>query len=516
MRALGILLPLSLIATAACSDSANHSTSAAATGASTSTSTSTTGAGGMGTGGMGTGGMTTGQGGAGGGVTSQLYEFDSPFMPGQSSVKYSGQSLRQVLIEELKSYLGKLTKQIDDGKYTPADVATTVKALNYYYAFDAQTSGADKPTITTTPPILQAKFDDIGKAQLKDKIPAKAATDHKDFTASFVGWSDAGIAANGGSITSPDGLVQAFFSTVGKLALDRANKQIPKEPGTTKEITSVYVTATGLDLRELTQKFLTMSVTYGRGTDEYLDDDVMGKGLLAPNSQSGSEPYTVLGHAWDEAFGYFGAARDYALYTDDEIAAKGGRADWQGYHDTNADMKIDLTKEYNWAASSNAAKRDLGSKDKTDFTGDAFQAFLAGRKLINAAGAMLSADDLAKLKAQRDKAVLAWEQAFAATVVHYINDTIKETKEIGTANYSFYDHAKGWSELKGFALGLQFNPRKKISDSQFVDLHKLLRDAPVLATATQNERDAYIADLIKARDILQAAYGFSKNNAEAW
>ena len=31
---------------------------------------------------------------------------------------------------------------------------------------------------------------------------------------------------------------------------------------------------------------------------------------------------TAMEHAWDEAFGYFGAARDYSRYTDEQLAGK--------------------------------------------------------------------------------------------------------------------------------------------------------------------------------------------------
>ena len=125
-------------------------------------------------------------------------------------------------------------------------------------------------------------------------------------------------------------------------------------------------------------------------------------------------------------------------------------------------------------------------------------------------------DELDTLTGHAEAATLAWEKAFAATVVHYINDTIADTEAIGTSGYSFLDHAKHFSEMKGFALGLQFNPKKQISDADFVLLHAYLRDAPVLATAAQIERDLYVTELLAARDILQLAYGFSQANVEGW
>ena len=82
--------------------------------------------------------------------------------------------------------------------------------------------------------------------------------------------------------------------------------------------------------------------------------------------------------------------------------------------------------------------------------------------------------------------------------------------------YSFTTHAKHWSELKGFALGLQFNPRSPLTTENFVAFHDKVGDAPVLPSATQEEIDAYVAALKEARDILKDAYGFTTEDVENW
>jgi hypothetical protein len=94
--------------------------------------------------------------------------------------------------------------------------------------------------------------------------------------------------------------------------------------------------------------------------------------------------------------------------------------------------------------------------------------------------------------------------------------------------------AKHWSELKGFALSLQFSPVSPFRDESVstVDLDdlkmviELIGDAPVLADGSQNgiaasgaAEDAvyaYIGKLTEARAILQNAYGFSDANTLAW
>jgi len=453
-----------------------------------------------------------------GGADSLVYDLPSAFSSGKSAIVHDGQSLRNVLITDMIATIEGLTARIDEDAFSPKTVEETVLLLEHYYAFDSQTAGMDAPMLATSPKSLQSAYDAIATGKsLKPKLAGNdKETDHKDWATKFVGWKDASIAANGGSITSPEGLLYAYFNTLGKLALDRENGTIPVEPGTSKPIAVVHITPDGLDLHELIEKLLELGIGYSQATDDYLDDDLAGKGLLSPNTQDGTEPYTVLGHAWDEAFGYFGAARDYAAYTDEELASTGGRPDWQEMHDTNGDGAIDLTREINFGIAITAAKRDLNSKDGSDFTGEAFAAALAGRRVIQGAGTTLTDAELSALKGHRDTWRGAWERALAATVIHELNESISLTQEVGTAKYDFYEHAGEWSEMKGYALGLQFNPKKTITDADFAKLHELIGDKPAMATATQAARDAYVASLQAARELVRVAYGFSKANAEAW
>ena len=73
-------------------------------------------------------------------------------------------------------------------------------------------------------------------------------------------------------------------------------------------------------------------------------------------------------------------------------------------------------------------------------------------------------------------------------------------------DYSFDDHAKHWSELKGFLLMLQFNPRSQVRDEDLADIHDLVGTAPVFPGDA--EAGQAVADLIEARGMLAAAYQF--------
>lgn len=433
-------------------------------------------------------------------LAPETYTFDSRFQDAEdggpvSSVSYTGQTLRQVLIEDMKAYIGGLDESIEgDAGF---DATTVEEAILSYYLFDSDTNGTNELLLQTDPSREESTYDDIASGKnLAEKIAGQdsgGAKDHKDWSTEFKGWSDESVQAAGGDISNPDGLVRAFIATVGANAIAQSNGDAERAN------LKVFQTASGQDLQQLIQKFLLGAVTFSQGADDYLDE-----GLSADNSAAEEgKTYTALEHAWDEGFGYFGAARDYLLQSDANIA-DGIQSDADG------NGTISLTREYNFGASVNAAKRDNGSTTGTDFTADAMTAFLEGRHLISTEG------DSALIEAEAEKATLAWENAIAATVVHYINDTTADQEALGTDAYSFDDHAKHWSELKGFALGLQFNPRSPLSDADFETFHSLIGDAPVLADASEEEQKEYLKALGEARDLIAAAYDFESDDAEGW
>ena len=88
--------------------------------------------------------------------------------------------------------------------------------------------------------------------------------------------------------------------------------------------------------------------------------------------------------------------------------------------------------------------------------------------------------------------------------------------------------------MKGFALGLQFSPespfRKGDTGKSVTDLKlvlSLMGDGPVLPDGSQGGQattaacaadavQAYLDDLLEARNILQEAYGFDPEVAANW
>ncbi len=438
-----------------------------------------------------------------------VYAFDSQFAADASAVAYSGQTARHLLINDLNILIANNFSDANalDLTLFPNKTAVVAALETYFDVSDYEALSARALLTATTPAAQQTTLADVSGSNknLVGKIAGNDATgQHKDWATEFAGWGSVGD-------TTPEALVRTYFDMLGDNVQATIDGEARFDPFG-NEITTPYLTEDGRDLKQLIQKFLLMSVAFSQGADDYLDNDTDGKGLLSDHTDTGSN-YTALEHQFDEGFGYFGAARNYLDYSDAEIAGKGGREDWQGYHDTDGNGEIDFTAEYNFGQSTNAAKRDLGATVATDLTAEAMTAFLQGRELLNdTAGSPLTDAQMEELVGYRDTALLAWEKSIAATVIHYINDTNADLDAIGSDDFSYSDLAKHWSEMKGFALGLQFNRLSPVTDEQFVQLHAFMGTQPVLT----GDVEAYQADLLEARAILQAAYGFDEENVANW
>lgn len=429
------------------------------------------------------------------------YAFESRFEPGTSSVSYSGQTFRQVLIASMKAEIASIAQEIETegAVFSAGEVEAR---LLFFFDFDPAVSLEVPHAVSTDPAPVQTTFGDIsGGADLVGKVAGNDEIgQHKDWSTQFVGWD----------ADSPEALIRQWIAELDAMAVAYSSGSVPLDPDGVA-IPVFYISADGRDYQQLLEKTLLGAIGFSQGTDDYLDDDEDGKGLLADNTQADDgAPYTALEHAWDEGFGYWGGARNYLEYTDDEVAGSDGRPEFSsGYNDADGDGAIDLGSEYNFAAAVNAAKRDRGSAESapTDFSTATMQAFVEGRSIIANADGALSDDDLEALVEQRDIVVLNWERALAATAVHYINDVIRD---MNADPYSFVDHAKHWSELKGFLLTLQFSPHSPLEDGELAGMHDQVGTAPVHPGAP--EAAAYQDGLRSVRSLLGGAYGFDAAN----
>lgn len=410
---------------------------------------------------------------------------------GESTISYAGQTFRQVLITSLNDRIGGMTTRIDEG-WSP-DAAAVIAECDRYLRYTDDWAGNDHG-VSAVPAPVQATLGDFGSsANLIDKLAGQDADgQHKVWTdLGIVGWTDN---------PAPLALLDGWVADLGALAEDRVNGAPALDPDGAP-VAAVYLDDQGRDLQQLIQKFLLVGIAFSQGADDYLDDDFENKGLLSDHSApADGVTHTALEHAWDEGFGYFGAARDYVDYSDAQIADGVER-------DTNGDDAIDIAREMNHGFSVNAGKRDNFTGAGTDFTGDAWTGFLSGRALlaetVGTAAASPGGARFEELQGHRDLALTAWEATIAATVVHYINEVLQD---MNAAEYDYTNHAKHWSELKGFSLGLQFNRRSPLGVPEFAAVHSMIRDAPPLPG--DMDWDAYPGDLVDARTILGLAYGF--------
>ena len=122
-------------------------------------------------------------------------------------------------------------------------------------------------------------------------------------------------------------------------------------------------------------------------------------------------------------------------------------------------------------------------------------------------------EEMTALKGHSDAAILAWEKAIAATVIHYINDTIGD---MDADEFDFYTYAKHWSELKGFGLSFQFNRRSPMTPEQFAALHAAIGDAPALPGQAAYDDGSFKQGLLDVRAVVGQVYGFDTTDVETW
>lgn len=440
---------------------------------------------------------------------------------GDSTVSYTGQTARHILIADLTSTIGSIEAS-DDKDAVIAD-------LDFFFEFDSEANG-DNDFLFNKGETKLLTNDDNGDLTYNSissgkNLVGKIAGNDKEahiLGGEFFGWF---------ATETPEAAVDDMFGKLADRVTAEENLTIDTTDADGVTVDALYIDENGLDYKQLVQKFLLGSITFSQGTADYLQTDFAAEENL---QQAEGKTYSPAEHKWDEAFGYFGAARNYPEYSDDEIAGKGGRDEFaKGYNDYSGDGFIDLRSEINLGNSTNCAKRDRGAEVATDFTEDAYTAFLTGRAIVNAATALGQLPDDAQtlLDEQIETAAVTWEKCVAATVVHYINDTTGDMDNFSEGKFAdlenFEDLAKHWGEMKGFALGLQFNPLSpfRADDASLEKLKEVLTlmgDAPVLADGTQMGEAfdggvaQYKADLLEARDILEEIYDFDSQNVENW
>ena len=392
--------------------------------------------------------------------TPTEYSFESRFTGGESSVSYSGQVVRNLLINDIKTQMG-----ADAGSGNPATLVSMMANDNANQAI--LSSAGDMPTV-------QTKYQDISSSELNDRL---------DAVSSYI---IPGYDANAGTLVN--GWVQECVAA-GKT---RAN---------------------GVRLDQITQKTLWGAVSYWQATSKYMSKIPTDDNSMA----SGDDNYTAMEHHWDESFGYFGAALDYNTgYADDSDRKS------SPYNDSNSDGSIDFKSEYNVGWAITAAKRDVcdACDVNHDFTKTIFDAYLEGRTLITNQADL--ADILVQrdiVMNTWEKVVAAVSIHYVNDVAADIAALIESgDTTIAPGSDATADYENHWGEMRGYANGLLYNDFKVITDANLDRILAVMGTAPVYpSNGNFDAMLAYHNQLIgEVRAIFKASYGFSDANVAGW
>lgn len=443
------------------------------------------------------------------------YEFASRLAPKKSSVFYGNQTARLLLIDKLNQYIiNDLGDDLLNRKITTKSEVIT--KLNSYLSPTKDLLNQLTINVVSNPQekVLGQIANNI---DLKTKIAGNDPKgQHKDWNnGHFIGWKPH---------STPTSFIEHCFDRLADNALAELDNKIRLDPFG-KVIDKIYINRNGVDLAALIKAFLLMSIAYSQATDKYLGMDTPSMGVLSDNVYPAKpdKPYTKLEHQVDEAFGYFGAARDYLKYTDYEIRgfndSSKGREAWNRGHDTNKDGYIDLQSEFNFGLSIYLAERDIGTAYNhfsTDFTHQAMSNFILTRETINqAVGKNFNPSQRLILIQYIKQAVQAMEKGLAATIIHYINEVYRELSPAPITQiekFNFDKLAEDYAKLKGLSLGLQFNEYALISDTSFRKLQQFIANKPSIIQHVAR----YKRSLLKARRILVNTYEFNMSNVVDW
>ena len=265
-----------------------------------------------------------------GNACEATYSFEN--QAGESTVSYSGQTARHVLIDDLVTSMLALRRFDPDGGGRTAQQLINEELSLYYLNENVEQSavnvldsvdigfslkdGGDldgdgnadvvlatdpsDPSVTTLGSISTEKtLDD--KIAGNDKC-AHILVDGDNFTdcegggvrGEFFGW-ELGLNADP-LVRKPDDLVQFFFSLIAAEATKDTATLIATAENPSTVVPSPTVNNLGHDFRQLVQKFLLGAVTFSQATTDYLQIDFASPTALAPE---GTESYTAGQHDWD-------------------------------------------------------------------------------------------------------------------------------------------------------------------------------------------------------------------------
>ena len=244
-----------------------------------------------------------------------------------------------------------------------------------------------------------------------------------------------------------------------------------------------FDSSTGYNYPQLISKFAMGAVFYNQAVDNYLDEKLSAENKPNSKPYKDGAAYTGKEHAWDEAFGYWGAAAHALTLTAEQNYNVAKKKDMTSA-DYNKDGFVDLKKEYTFAHAYYASSYDKGGK--TNYLETVTHAFLDGRKLISEAnGENLTNAQRSQLYDYANTISANWEKVIAESVFKYAGSVYKDMVKLedDASEKNFATYAKHWGELKGFALALQCG--KDNLGETAVKLNRMMGHGPVLMNSSQ-------------------------------
>ena len=330
------------------------------------------------------------------------YSFNSKIAAG-SSVGYTGQIFRQLLMVDLKTAMTSTDRDGAGirGQYPGVEEEVVAVFDSYYsYRYDREITSTGmingfvpfhflpKDVNGWLAPVLEGTiYDEIqeeGK-QLRNKT---AGNDNALRRGSLKGWNTMEFHGQnlrtqesdsaGDGFVEPEDLIDAFFRIAADNAVHGLPFTVANGDRAPQMVDKAYVTEDGLDVAQLTQKLLYGAVSFSQAAIDYLGTGREGKGILASDSEpyKPGKPYTALEHHWDEAYGYYGAARDLPSYTREQLSAGVSI-------DSNGDQLISIQSEVNFVMPRNGAKLDRAAAEPDSrLSYAAWEYLTTGRRLI--------------------------------------------------------------------------------------------------------------------------------------
>jgi hypothetical protein len=258
-----------------------------------------------------------------------------------------------------------------------------------------------------------------------------------------------------------------------------------------------HTSSNGVDFSQLSEKGVASALTYDEGA-QILSD--FAAGTVESNRAD----------LWNEAFGHFGAPRDFASFLD--FNDGDGLVNGSSFQDADGNGEVDLVSEavYIWAGytAERAALADQ-TGNPNDFARRAFEAFREGRVDI---------DEGNDVSDHAETILDAWEATVAVNVIHYTNSLESALEDVdGEITREKVGDTGGfqdsWGEAKVFVWTLQF-ASAQLDDSQLETFHdKIGNDPPYSEGVTASD---YSDDLAEVQQTIQDAYDFADANVAEW